>query len=153
MVQRKAPKDRDWKNRERSAVWYGEFRDSHFVNSLRIDESGEHAVVTYSDETQKNFRFADLFRGMTPWLILVIAGLFVGYLIFGWLMTSKCPKCKTRKLKVTGKSFDNPKDYDPGIFSRDVHWDEIYHYKCANCGYEKDDVYSSFWSFRRGQSE
>lgn len=153
VVLRKMPKDRDFAKADKSASWYGEFKDGRFADVLNIFQSGQTTVVSYSDEAQKDFRFTDLFRGMTPWLILAFVGLFGGYLVFGWLMTSKCPKCKTRKLKVTGKSFDNPKDYDPGIFSRDVHWDEVYHYKCANCGYEKDDVYSSFWSWQRSQNE
>jgi len=153
VVLRQVPKDREFSKGYKSATWYGAYIDGRFTDVLTIYQSGTETVVNYSDETQKDFRFADLFRGMTPWLILAIVGLFVGYLMFGWLMTSKCPKCKSRKLKVTGKSYDNPKDYDPGIFSRDVHWDEIYHYKCANCGFEKDDVYSSFWSWRRGHND
>ncbi len=150
---RKIPKDRELAKADKSATWYGDFRDSRFTEMLQVYQSGANTVVSYTDETQKDFRFKDLFRGATPWVILAIVGLFAGYMIFGWLMTSKCPKCKTRKLKVTGKSYDNPKDYDPGIFSRDVHWDEIYHYKCTNCGFEKDDVYSGFWSWRRSQND
>jgi len=154
VVQRKAPKDRDWKSRDRSAVWYGEFRDSHFVNSLRIDESGEHAVVTYSDETQKDFRFSDLFKGSLFWVLVALLGLFAGYLLFGWFVTSKCPKCKSRSLAITGKSFTNPQDYNRELLGLpDVHWDEVYHYRCKNCGFEKDDRYSSFWSFRRSQND
>lgn len=150
---RKIPKDKELAKQDKSASWYGEYRDGRFEDVLNIYQSGAHTVVSYSDEKQKDFRFGDLFRGMTPWLILTFIGLFAGYMLFGWLMTSKCPKCKRRKLKVTGKSYDNPKDYDPGLFSSDVHWDEVYHYRCKHCGFEKDDTYSSFWSWRRSQNE
>ena len=151
VAERQVPKDRDFAKADRSATWYGEFKDGRFENVLNIYQSGTRTVVSYSDETQKDFRFADLFKGMVPWLILAFVGLFGGYMLFGWLMTSKCPKCKKRKLKITGKTYDNPQDYDPGLFSRDVHWDEVYHYKCAACGYEKNDRYSGFWSWRNAQ--
>ncbi|HNA80141.1 MAG TPA: hypothetical protein PKY99_11840 [Turneriella sp.] len=151
VAERQVPKDRDFAKADRSATWYGEFKDGRFENVLNIYQSGTRTVVSYSDETQKDFRFADLFKGMVPWLIFAFVGLFGGYMLFGWLMTSKCPKCKKRKLKITGKTYDNPQDYDPGLFSRDVHWDEVYHYKCAACGYEKNDRYSGFWSWRRGE--
>lgn len=150
---RKVPKDPELTKKDKSAAWYGEFRDGRYEDVLNIYQSGAQTVVSYSDEKQKDFRFGDLFRGMTPWLILAIVGLFAGYMLFGWLVTSKCPKCKKRKLKVTGKTYDNPQDYDPGIFSRDVHWDEVHHFKCANCGFEKDDRYSGFWSWRRSQND
>jgi len=153
IAQRKIPKDKELAKQDKSASWYGEYKEGRFTDTLTVYQSGARTVVSYSDETQKDFRFTDLFRGMVPWLILAFVGLFAGYMLFGWLMTSKCPKCKTRKLKVTGKTYDNPQDYDPGLFSSDVHWDEVYHYKCAKCGFEKDDRYSSFWSWRRSQND
>lgn len=152
VARRKIPKDRELKKQDKSATWYGEYRDGRFTDVLNIYQLRDSTAVVYTDETQKDFRLGDLFRGMTPWLILTFICLFAGYLVFGWLVTSKCPKCKKRKLKITGKSFDNPTDYDPGLFSSDVHWDEVYHYKCANCGFEKDDRSSGFWSWRRSQN-
>lgn len=154
VAQRKIPKDREFNKADKSATWYGDYKDGRFENVLNIYQSGSHTVVVYTDETQKDFRFKDLFKGMTPWLILAFVGLFVGYLAFGWLMTSKCPNCKKRKLKVTGKSFDNPEDYNPTILGTpDIHWDEVYHYKCAACGFEKDDRYSGFMSWWRSRDD
>lgn len=153
IARRKIPKDKELAKKDKSATWYGEYRDGRFEDVLQIYQSGAYTAVSYSDEKQKDFRFGDLFKGMIPWLILAFVGLFAGYMLFGWLMTSKCPKCKKRKMKVTGKSFDNPHDYDPGLFSADVHWDEVYHFRCKNCGYEKDDRYSGFWSWRRSQGD
>lgn len=154
VARRKIPKDRDFAKKDKSATWYGEYKDGRFTEVLNIYQLSDSTTVVYTDETQKDFRLKDLFRGMTPWIILAIVGLFVAYLAFGWLLTSKCPKCKKRKLKITGKSYDNPRDYNPDILGTpDVHWDEIYHYKCANCGHEKDDVYSGFWSWRRSQND
>ncbi|MBX3723960.1 MAG: hypothetical protein KF713_19085 [Turneriella sp.] len=149
---RKKPDNAELAKRDKSATWYGPYRDGRFEDTLNVYQLSDVTVVTYSDEKQKDFRFGDLFRGMTPWLILSIVGLFAAYLAFGWLMTSKCPKCKTRKLKITGKSFDNPKDYNPDLFGNaDIHWDEVYHYKCAHCGFEKDDRYSGFMNWWRNR--
>lgn len=151
---RKIPKDKDLKKADKSATWYGDFRDGRFEDVLQIYQLGAHTMVSYSDEKQKDFRFGDLFKGMIPWLILAFVGLFAGYMLFGWLMTSKCPKCKKRKLRVTGKSFDNPADYNPTILGTpDIHWDEVYHYQCANCGYEKHDRYSGYMSWWRSNRD
>ena len=153
VVLRQVPKNREWDKADKSATWYGPYKENRFEDTLNIYQLGKHTIVVYTDETQKDFHVGDLFKGVLPWIILAIVGLFAGYMVFGWLMTSKCPKCKSRGLTITGKTFDNAKDYDPGIFSSDVHWDEVYHYKCKKCGYEKDDRHSSFWSWRRDQSE
>jgi hypothetical protein len=152
VAQRKAPANREFSRADKSATWYGEFRDGNFSYMINMYQLGSATAVVYSDETQKAFRFGDLFKGSLPWVILTIIGLFCGYLVFGWLMTSKCPKCKKRKLRITGKSFKNPTDYNPELLGTpDIHWDEIYHSKCANCGFEKDDRYSGFWSWYRSQ--
>lgn len=151
---RKQPANAELTKRDKSANWYGPYRDGRFEDTLRIYQLSGATMVVYSDEKQKDFRFVDLFRGATPWVILAIVGLFVAYLAFGWLLTSKCPKCKTRKLKITGKSFENPKDYNPDLFGNaDIHWDEIFHYKCANCGFEKDDRYSGFMNWWRSRED
>lgn len=149
---RKKPDNAELAKRDKSATWYGPYRDGRFEDTLNLYQLSDATVVDYSDEKQKAFRFTDLFRGSLVWVIVAIVGLFSGYLVFGWLVTSKCPKCKRRKLKITGKSFDNPKDYNPTILGTpDIHWDEVYHYKCAHCGYEKDDRYSGFMNWWRSQ--
>ena len=150
---RKKPDNAELAKRDKSATWYGPYRDGRFEDTLNVYQLSDATMVVYSDEKQKDFRFGDLFRGMTPWLIIAIVGLFVLYLAVAWLLSSKCPKCKKRKLKITGKTFDNPQDYDPGLFSRDVHWDEVYHYKCANCGFEKNDRYSGFMNWWRSRED
>lgn len=151
---RQKPSNLELAKRDKSATWYGAYRDGRFEDTLNLYQLSDATVVDYSDEKQKDFRFGDLFRGMTPWLILTIVGLFVLYLTVAWLLSSKCPKCKRRKLKITGKSFHNPKDYNPDILgSPDVHWDEVYHYKCAHCGFEKDDRYSGFMNWWRSRED
>ena len=151
---RKKPDNAELGKRDKSATWYGPFRESRFDDTLNLYQLGDTTIVAYSDEKQKDFRFGDLFRGMTPWIILSIVGLFAAYLAFAWLLSSKCPKCKKRKLKITGKSFENPKDYNPDLFGNaDIHWDEVYHYRCAHCGFEKDDRYSGFMNWWRSRND
>lgn len=153
-AQRGKTENIDLKKQDKSATWYGAYVEGRFTEILNIYQSDSRTVVSYSDESQKDFHFADLFRGSLVWVIIAIVGLFIGYLIFGWLVTSKCPKCKKRKMKITGKTFDNPQDYNPTILGRpDIHWDEVYHYKCANCGFEKDDRYSGFMNWWRSRED
>ena len=138
--------------KEKSATWYGKFReDSQFTDILRIYEFYDHVIVSYSDTAQKDFQFKDMLRGSLFWVIVAIVGLFVLYFIVGYLLTSYCSNCRTFNLENTGKSFKNPQDYKPELFSQDIHWDEVHHYKCKKCGEEKDAVYSGFWAWYRSK--
>lgn len=151
---RKKPDNAELAKRDKSATWYGPYRDGRFDDTLNLYQLSDATVVVYNDEKQKDLRFGDLFRGSLVWVIVTIVGLFILYMAVAWLLTSKCPKCKTRKMKITGKSFDNPKDYNPDLFGNaDIHWDEVYHYKCANCGFEKDDRYSGFMNWWRSRED
>lgn len=138
--------------KDKSANWYGPFKDFRYENSLLLYQFYEHTLVVYTEESQKDFRFTDLFKGSLFWVIVTFIGLFAGYMLFGYLVTSRCPKCKSWSLKSTGTTYDNPTDYDPSLFGNDVHWDQVYHYKCKKCGYEKDDVYSGYWSWFRNRN-
>lgn len=53
VAERQVPKDRDFAKADRSATWYGEYRDGRFEDVLQIYQSGTRTVVSYSDETQK----------------------------------------------------------------------------------------------------
>jgi len=139
------PKDEALNQKDRESKWYGDFKDNKFTYIINLYEFYEDTKFVYQDQTQTNFHFTDLFRGVLIWIFITIAGMFIVYLMFGYFITSYCPNCKSFSLKLEGKSFTNPNDYDPSLFSQDVRWDEIYHFKCHNCGFEKDDVYSGFW--------
>lgn len=145
------PKDTELNNKERSISWYGEYKDESFTYILNFYEFYDDVVIRYSEDSQKSFRFTDLWKGSILWVILSLVGLFSAYFVFGFLVTSYCSNCHTFNLEVTGKTYANPTDYDPSLFGRDVHWDEIYHYRCKKCKHEKNDRYSGFWSWHRNK--
>jgi hypothetical protein len=145
------PKSAELDKKERSVSWYGEYKDDNFTYVLNLYEFYDDVVISYSEDSQKSFHFSDLWKGSTPWIILSLVGLFSTYLLLGYLLTSYCPNCHSFNLEIVGKTYTNPTDYDPSLFGRDVHWDEIYHYRCKKCKYEKNDRYSGFWSWYRNK--
>lgn len=137
---------------ERSAVWYGEFKDSRFTSSLWIHEFYGKTVVRYEDNTQTDFQFSDLFQGTLLWVISVIIGLFVLLFIAAHLFESYCSNCSSFGLKLTGKSLKNATDYNTNLLAApQIYSDEVYHYVCKKCGHKKSTTYSGFWRWYRNR--
>lgn len=110
-------------------------------------------MVSFSDESQKDFHFSDLFKGMVLWILVTIVGLFVLYWFITWLFSSYCKKCKSFNMKYQEISLENPTNYShmDGIQiideRPDFHYDKVYKFKCNKCGNTRDERYSSWWSW------
>lgn len=132
---------------EKSGQW-GETNNGVAVFQI----SGIGTVLTFKDETQKEFQFTDLFKGSLLYVIIAIVGLFVLNMTIGWLLTSYCKKCKSFNMKLVGKDWSNMKDYSTGVLDTpDFHHDTTYKYKCTKCGHARKDRYSGFWSYMRSK--
>ena len=111
-------------------------------------------VISFSDPSQKEFHFVDLFHGILFYLIVVIVGLFVVYWFIYWLITSYCRNCKTINMKYQEISLENPTDYShmDGVqvfFERpEMHYDKVHKFKCNKCGNIRNDRFGSWWSWR-----
>lgn len=125
------------------------------LKTVKIRSSNAYGtnVVSFSDESQKDFHFADLFKGMVLWVLISIVGLFVVYWFITWLFSSYCNKCKTFNMKYQEISLENPTNYSHMdgiqiIYDRpDFHYDKVYKFKCNKCGNTRDERYSSWWSW------
>lgn len=124
------------------------FKGKETISLFALSDS---LTLSFSDDTQKEFHFSDLFHGVLLYIIITIVGLFVLNWFFAWMINSYCKRCKTFNMKWTGVTHSNYKDYDPSPLSREVHHDTTYAFKCSKCGHVRRDRYSGFWSFMRNK--
>ncbi|MCE3295766.1 MAG: hypothetical protein K0R65_1480 [Crocinitomicaceae bacterium] len=108
-------------------------------------------VLSFSDDTQKEFHFSDLLHGVLFYIIITIVGLFVLNWLFAKLITSYCKRCKTFNMEWTSVSTGNYKDYDPSPLSASMHHDTTHAFKCKKCGHVRKDRYSGFFSWMRSK--
>ncbi|MDX1903096.1 MAG: hypothetical protein SFU27_02960, partial [Thermonemataceae bacterium] len=71
--------------------------------------ANNNSILIYSaDDSQKEFHWQDLFRGVLLYVILAIVGLFLVYFIIAWLLASYCPKCHSFSMELQeGVEFSN----------------------------------------------
>lgn len=117
--------------------------------SIFMLSSQDGTTLFFTDESQKEFHFTDLFRGVLAYIIITIVSMFAVYFLIAWLITSYCSRCKTFNMQLIKVDFSNLKDYDPSLFSSDQHQDTTYIHKCSKCGSIRKDKYSGFWSWYR----
>ena len=117
--------------------------------SIFMLSSQDGTTLFFTDESQKEFHFTDLFRGVLAYIIITIVSMFAVYFLIAWLITSYCSRCKTFNMQLIKVDFSNLKDYDPSLFSSDQHQDTTYIHKCSKCGNIRKDKYSGFWSWYR----
>lgn len=108
-------------------------------------------TIYWTDESQKEFHYSDLMKGVIFWIIVSILGLFVLNWIFAWLMTSFCKNCRTFNMGLTTIEHDNLKDYGTGL-GKELYYDKNYMYKCKKCGNTRKDRFSGFWSYLRNKN-
>ncbi len=111
----------------------------------------DRIVLGFSDESQKEFHFGDLFHGVLLYIILSIVGLFVLNWLFAWLITDYCKRCKSFSMKMTAVEHDNLKDYSTSVLGRDLHYDKTYVHQCSKCGHIRRDRYRGFWDYMRSK--
>jgi hypothetical protein len=115
--------------------------------------SGQNVVVYVHDETQKDFHWQDMFRGVLLYVLLAIVGLFALFLLISRLLASFCPRCKSFGMELLdGVERSNPTRYyeDASLFSAStIEHDTTYKYKCKHCGYLQRDTYSGWWEAYR----
>lgn len=120
---------------------------------IRASKVEENYFVEFYDESQKDFHFTDLFKGMVLWVMIVIVGMFVVYLFISWLFSSYCVKCKTFNVKFQEISLENPVDYSYMDGHQILYqapetiYDKVFKFKCNKCGNTRNERYSSWWSW------
>jgi hypothetical protein len=110
--------------------------------------SGASVWLTAYDNTQKDFQWRDVFKGVMLYVILTLAGLFAAYFLIAHLVTSFCPRCKAFSMELQeGVHRSNLSSYhtDASLFSTPhIEYDVSYTYKCKRCGYVRRDTYSGW---------
>lgn len=123
---------------------------------VAMSDMGSYVLLTFHDDTQKEFHFGDLMRGSLFWVIVSIVGLFVFYYIIAWLLASYCEKCKSFGMRYKGVRYENYTNYARTsglqILQRsEIHPDTIYVYQCKKCKHIRTDRYSGFWKWWRNK--
>ncbi|HRE73469.1 MAG TPA: hypothetical protein PK637_02030 [Flavobacteriales bacterium] len=124
---------------------------------VSMSDMGSYVLLTFYDDTQKEFHFGDLMRGSLFWVIVSIVGLFLLYYVVAWLLTSYCEKCKSFGMRYKGVRYDNYTNYARTagfqILQRsEIHPDTIYIYHCKKCKHIRNDRYSGFWKWWRNNN-
>ena len=130
--------------------YFGMWGDTKQPVSVVLSK-GYYTTISFQDDTQKEFHFGDLFKGVLLWIIVTIVGLFVLNWFIAWILTSYCKRCKTFNMKIAGTEIGRDKNYSTEIFGADMHHDTTYKYKCAKCGHVRKDRYSGFFNYMRSK--
>lgn len=105
--------------------------------------SDNETTLYYTDESQKDFHWRDLFQGTMFYVFITIIGLVVSWFVLVWLWTSYCPKCRsltmehirrdTRTTTINTGTFTEQILGGGNVEMRFRHTDI---YRCKKCGYE-----------------
>lgn len=124
-------KGRRW----RDAYWFRGRAGEATHDSVALSEDRTELWISYEDRSQKDFRWTDLFKGSTPWVILTIVGGLLAYLLLARAWTQRCPHCKKRgrRLKETRLTPEHALTWEGP--------EQVYTYRCSHCGEESEDRY------------
>jgi hypothetical protein len=120
-----------------------------YISMFELSGYASSTNLTFYDEYQKDFQFADLYQSSMFYVFAIILASLILYFIIAYYINAYCSKCKKFKMKYQGVSQSNPKDYDPGLLSSSntVYTDMTYTYKCSNCKHVRKDHYKGFWKW------
>ncbi|MFN3316346.1 MAG: hypothetical protein ACK40K_06010 [Raineya sp.] len=127
---------------KKEGYWYYDNSKKQFAVFTQNNTMSLH----YTDNTQKDFHWKDLFSGSLFYvLVIIVGGVSLWYLI-AWLWVSYCPQCRSLSMEFIGREAQTRFRQDPNqslvdaIFSNDpgeMYFKTYDHYKCKKCGYKR----------------
>jgi len=127
---------------KKEGYWYSGGSQKQFATFA----SSNVIILSYTDNTQKDFHWQDLLSGSLLYVIVgIVGGVSLWYLI-AWLWVSYCPQCRSLSMEFVGRETQSRFRQDPNknlveaILSNDPgeqYFKTHDHYKCKKCGYKR----------------
>jgi hypothetical protein len=127
----------------REAAW------SALTRTVSLYQSSTATYLSFGDESQKDFRWSDLTKGMIPWLVGAFVALFTLMFLVGHLVGAWCPRCRSFSMVLAGRSVTGFTDQSPNPLESNFRENVAFTSRCRKCGHEKTDRYSGFWGRNR----
>jgi uncharacterized protein (DUF983 family) len=116
------------------------------IGRISAYQSTRYAIVSFTDSSQKDFRWSDLLAPVN----LLVVGVLVAMLLLWFgvvhLLTSWCPNCRRFSMRLGGRTLSPAQDHSGELLSVDYQHDVTFRYRCSRCGHGKSERYSGFWS-------
>lgn len=125
---------------KKEGYWYGEGAKKQFA----VFTSNNQMTLYFTDDTQKDFHWQDLFSDSLLYVMLTIVGGIVLYFLLAWLYTSYCPQCRSFSMEHIRRD-THSRTINTGTFTEQLlgggeikirlkHKDT---YRCKKCGHTK----------------
>jgi hypothetical protein len=129
---------------KKEGYWYKE------KAQFAVFASNNETKLYYTDNSQKDFHWKDLFQGTVFYVLITIIGLAVLWFVLAWLWTSYCPKCRSFamehiKRNVQTRTINTGTLVEQMLGSGEVEMRFKYvdYYRCKKCGHETKYKYKS----------